>query len=563
MTPELVLEAIRGFVSSARRLEASDGNQGDAMTRQRTESAQWANRWKEELSEKQDLRNDEGVGILTSILNEVEERSGPETANMVEALSDAIRPIRDAAVQPPASERLNELVKDRLPVFIYFANYGILDSAVWLPRFLDDLNSHPTNARVRTIDAMFKHVGLKVKDIARLGKEQPQETPEQVAEAQRLKEERAIKLNSASNDITKRFSAWWKQRRHQIRYSADGDYFRIWVADNRRPGVEIELEARSKGFQWFFSFYLVFLVESEDFHKEAILLLDEPGLHLHATAQQELLSFFESLSESNQLLYSTHSPFLVDGDHLHRVRAVLEDDAGRSRIAGETWPMDRETIFPLQAAAGYAIMRGLFRHQRNILVEGMSDFYYLHALSQQCVESGQAALPDDIFITPCGGTKYVGHIASLFLGHSARPVIILDGDDAGRARQSALMKELYVTDGSGILMLDEVLDRPGEDVVIEDLLGETVVLDGLRGILGGDFSIEEVDRDAGSLPRQIKAAADRQGVHLPEHWKARVFATCSYGLGGGSAVGTARCPGGREWLVHRNWRGNSKNGTGG
>ena len=114
---------------------------------------------------------------------------------MVEALSDAIRPIRDAAGQPPASERLNELVKDRLAVFIYFANYGILDSAVWLPRFLDDLNSHPTNARVRTIDAMFKHVGLKVKDIARLGKEQPKETPEQVAEAQRLKEERAIKLN--------------------------------------------------------------------------------------------------------------------------------------------------------------------------------------------------------------------------------------------------------------------------------------------------------------------------------------------------------------------------------
>ena len=179
-------------------------------------------------------------------------------------------------------------------------------------------------------------------------------------------------------------------------------------------------------------------------------------------------------------------------------------------------------MFPLQAAAGYAIMRGLFRHQRNVLVEGMSDFYYLHSLSQQCVETGQAALPDHIYITPCGGTKYVGHIASLFLGHSARPVIVLDGDDAGRARQGALMKELYATHGSGVLMLDEALGRPGEDVEIEDLLGETVVTDGLRGILGRDLVIEDVDRHAGSLPRQIKAAADRQGVELPEHWKARV-----------------------------------------
>jgi len=97
-------------------------------------------------------------------------------------------------------------------------------------------------------------------------------------------------MNSASLDITTRFNEWYGQRRHDIRYHADGDYFRIWVADDRRPGVEIELEGRSKGFQWFFSFYLVFLVESEEGHKDAVLLLDEPGLHLHPTAQQELIA---------------------------------------------------------------------------------------------------------------------------------------------------------------------------------------------------------------------------------------------------------------------------------
>ena len=210
-----MLDALRGFASSARRLEASDDDQEDATKRRRTELAQWANKWKEELSENQDLRNDEGVGILTSILNEVEDKSGPDTADMVESLSDAISPIRDTAGRPSVSERLNELVEDRLPVFIYFENYGILDSAVWLPRFLEDLRSNPTKARMRTIDAMFKHVGLEVEDISRLGKEQPQTTPEQVAQAQRLKEERAIKLNSASNDITRRFSAWWEAKASQ------------------------------------------------------------------------------------------------------------------------------------------------------------------------------------------------------------------------------------------------------------------------------------------------------------------------------------------------------------
>ena len=65
------------------------------------------------------------------------------------------------------------------------------------------------------------------------------------------------------------------------------------MSDDKRPGIDIELESRSAGFQWFFSFYLVFLVEFEEGHKDAVLLLDEPGLHLHPTAQQELIAFFE------------------------------------------------------------------------------------------------------------------------------------------------------------------------------------------------------------------------------------------------------------------------------
>ena len=100
-------------------------------------------------------------------------------------------------------------------------------------------------------------------------------------------------------------------------------------------------------------------------------------------------------------------------------------------------------------------------------------------------------------------------------------------------------------------MLDEALGRPGEDVEIEDLLGETVVTDGLRGILGRNLVIEDVDRHAGSLPRQIKAAADRQGVELPEHWKARVSRRVVMDWCGGSAVGATRYPEVCEFFVHQ------------
>ena len=525
-----VLEALDSFASKARRLRATEVAAKEEIAELRKELLQFTNYRRDQLKRIEDLRSDVGVEMLNELRSEVDERSSAETANAAEALQSVIEPILDEATRSPSVQRINNVIREALPVFIYFENYGILDSAVWLPRFIDDLDRDSSNPRVRTINAMFAHVGLDAREIARLGEgearsireEGTEPTPEQITADQRRVEVRAIKLNSASNDISKRFSDWWRQRRHKIRYHADGDYFRIWIADDRRPDVEIELESRSKGFQWFFSFYLVFIVESDEGHRDAILLLDEPGLHLHPTAQQELISFFEKLSETNQIAYTTHSPFLIDGQNLHRVRPVTEDSTGHSRITAETWPSDRETIFPLQAAAGYAMIRGLFRHRKNVLVEGMSDFYYLHALSHRCERSGRKGLPDDIYITPCGGTKLVGHFASLFLGHEVRPVILLDGDDAARVRRNALVKELYVNHGSMIVMLDEVLEQSGEEVEIEDVLGEDLILSSLAEVLGHEFELSDDDSEAGSLSSRVKSAARRRKVELPQGWKASV-----------------------------------------
>jgi predicted ATPase len=530
VSPEPVIKALATFAGGARRISAPAPEHEEATAAQRTALATWATGWQDKIKVINDLANADGQKLLGNLRSEAESKSNPQTADMVEALQEVLAPVLDAAKAGPVIDRVNELIKARLPVLIYFENYGILDSAIWLPRFLEDQKRTPTDARVRTIGAMFRHVGLDPKEIAELGNEEAQNQrrqgqpppPEMIAKDQRRKEERAIRLNSASLDISSRFSAWWSQRRHKIRYHADGDYFRIWVADDRRPDVEIELEARSKGFQWFLSFYLVFLVESEEGHKDAILLLDEPGMHLHPTAQQELITFFGKLSEKNQVLYSTHSPFLIDGEHLHRVRPVTEDESGHSHISVETWPKDRETIFPLQAAAGYAMVRGLFQHRRNILVEGMSDYYYLHALSQQCTAAKRASLPPDIYVTACGGTKLVGQFASLFLGQEVRPLVLLDGDDAGRVRRDALMKELYAGHGSAIIMLDEVLGRAGQEVEVEDIIGENIILPAVKAVVGKAIKLTEDDRKAGSLPSAIKAAAKRLGVELPDGWKASV-----------------------------------------
>lgn len=529
LNPAPVKDALSTFGSAARRLPtAPEPDQEEATQKLRTGLATWVTGWLEKMNAITDFRNEAGANLLATIRKESDRHANPQTADIVEALQKAIDPVLAEAKRPPAMDQIAPIITKSLPVFIYFENYGILDSAIYLPRFLEDLKRAPTEPRTRTINAMFKHVVLTAQEISDLGQEQAAQaryanqkpTEEMIAKDQERKEARAIKLNSASIDISKRFSDWWSQRRHKIRYHADGDYFRIWVADDKRPDVEIELESRSKGFQWFFSFYLLFLVESEDGHKDAILLLDEPGLDLHPTAQQELIAFFEKVAAANQLAYTTHSPFLIDGEHLHRVRPVTEDATGHSRVNSETWPKDRETIFPLQAAAGYAMVRGLFQHKKNVLVEGMSDYYYLHALAHQCRATGRKTLPADIYVTPCGGTKLVGMLASLFLGQEVRPLVLLDGDEAGRIRRDALIKELYAGHLPAILMLNEAIGKAGAEVVVEDILGEAIVLPAVNAVIGRAIELTASDRKDGSLPSHIKAAAKRLNIELPDGWKA-------------------------------------------
>src|SRR5205823_6211951 len=139
---------------------------------------------------------------------------------------------------------------------------------------------------------------------------------------------------------------------------------------------------------------------------------------------------FEELAAKNQLIYTTHSPFLIDGEHLERVRPVIETDGGNSKIAVGYWPEDRDTIFPLQAAAGYAMVAALFQNKKNVLLEGMGDYYLIYALSALCKATGRESLAPDVYATPCGGAKLVGPLASLFLGQKVRPLVLLDGDEA-------------------------------------------------------------------------------------------------------------------------------------
>jgi predicted ATP-dependent endonuclease of OLD family len=114
-----------------------------------------------------------------------------------------------------------------------------------------------------------------------------------------------------------------------------------------------------------------------------VVLLDEPALTLHARAQQDFLRFInERLSPKHQVIYTTHSPFMVETGHLERARIVEDKGPDRgAEVTTEVLATDRDSLFPLQAALGYDIAQNLFVGPNNLLVEGTSDFTYLTLIS--------------------------------------------------------------------------------------------------------------------------------------------------------------------------------------
>lgn len=213
----------------------------------------------------------------------------------------------------------------------------------------------------------------------------------------------------------------------------------------KNKGVSLPLKNRSKGFNWFFSFLVWFKRIQEDENSNYILLLDEPGLNLHASAQADLMRFIDDLSDDYQIIYSTHSPFMIASDSLNRVRTVLETEEG-SVVSDSIQEKDPNTLFPLQASLGYDIAQNLFVSKKNLLVEGVSDLIMLTAISGILESEKREHLRDDITIVPTGGLEKVATFISLLRGSKLEIACLLDSytDAKGKAKMDNMIAERII-----------------------------------------------------------------------------------------------------------------------
>jgi AAA ATPase domain len=248
-------------------------------------------------------------------------------------------------------------------------------------------------------------------------------------------------LESVSSLLTKRVTDQWRQNRHlRLRVNIETQkettppgnevikrYLQFRIEDTRHD-FSNRLDRRSTGFRWFVSFIASFLEFEKD--QNLILLLDEPGLSLHARAQMDLLDTIEGqLGKTRQVLYSTHSPFMIRTSGLAHTR-ITEDqgpELGAVVINDAGAVTDPDTLFPLQAALGYDVVQSLFIGNRNVLVEGVSDFIYLTTVSQHLGSLGRTSLLDDCRLLPAGSASNIPTFIAL-LGTQLDVVVLLDGN---------------------------------------------------------------------------------------------------------------------------------------
>ena len=287
---------------------------------------------------------------------------------------------------------------------------------------------------------------------------------------------------------------------------------------NQRTGVSLPLENRSRGFNWFFSFLVWFKKIQEDRNNTYILLLDEPGLNLHAKAQNDLLKFISDLSNDYQIIYTTHSPFMIDTNSLNKVRTVYETQDG-TVISDSVQEKDPNTLFPLQAALGYDLAQNLFVSKKNLLVEGISDLIYLSIISNLLQDNGREGLDADITIVPIGGADKVASFISLLRGNKLKMVCLLDTftNQSAEKRLNNMVSKKIIRE-SNILFYHDILNSEYAD--IEDLFKKEDYINLYNGALESNVDVNIVKN--GPILNQLKKLNNGSFNHyLPANYLAK------------------------------------------
>ncbi|WP_410497713.1 AAA family ATPase [Chitinibacter sp. S2-10] len=438
---------------------------------------------------------------LTDVLTSIEELGLPADSKLAAFAAEWRGKAKSTPSWGPIDGHVwKAYLSPALPKFLYFDDYKLLEGKINLPSLQQRTAAGQMTDADETAQGLIELAGTTLEEL--IGEEGY--------------ESAKAKLEAISLDITHKIFEFWKQNQDlDVEFDLKTDskdvppfntgvnlYIRI---KNRRHGVTVPFDQRSKGFIWFFSFLVWFdAVQSRaETTDQLILLLDEPGLNLHALAQADFLTYIRELSKQHQIIYSTHSPFMVDSARLEDVRVVEDRVKEGTKVTGDLAGSSDESLFPLQAALGYSIAQNLFIAKKNLLVEGPADLIVLQHLAALLEAEGKLGLGDTILV-PVGGLDKLATFVALLGSNKLKLAVLHDRASAPHQKLEDLIRQKLI-ERKRVLDFSMFIDPQPAEADIEDLLPLNLYIDAFNLAYTKELAgIRVTEEELGQHPRIVE-----------------------------------------------------------
>lgn len=409
-------------------------------------------------------------------------------------------------------QAVRRFLKPRVPQFFYFDDYSQLRGRTDIGPLIEALRTK-TEATLdeaqRTALALLK-LGFATEDLIDADYER-----------------RSGEMEAVAADLSHQVMKYWHQNDHlRLRIDIESEeqtqpngqhiinrFLQLRVEDTRHFFTN-NLDVRSSGFRWFVSFLAAFKEFSSD--RSVIVLLDEPALALHARAQRDFLEFIEdTLGAGNQVIYTTHSVFMIDPAHLERVRVV--EDMGPeegTKVKQQLMSRDPDTLSPLQGALGYDIAQNIFVGPDNLVVEGLSDHTYLMVMSEVLRAKGRTFLDLRWRILAAGGAGAMPAAVSL-LGQELDVTVVVDGGSKPPQRLNGLVEE-EILQAKRIITLGPIAGMNAAD--IEDMFDPEDYLNLYNSALGASLTVEDLGDESDRIVARIARKDGAYNHNDPSNW---------------------------------------------
>lgn len=237
-------------------------------------------------------------------------------------------------------------------------------------------------------------------------------------------------INKGTKRFSEEFNKYWIEDDIEFDMDLVGDNIEMLISDQN--GGEQFVSQRSEGFQHFLSFMIEYVRSSGN----SAILIDDPDLHLHPEAQKEFTKALQNMADDRNVIYTTHSPYMIDKNKLNSIRLVKKkSDSDGTKILSNfsiESKLNEDVMQPVRAALGATFADSLFASKRTVLVEGYTDHIYLNRLAEHFQRKEE--LPSfeyDVSILDVNGASHLTKYARLLESEGYNYVIIPDNDKSG------------------------------------------------------------------------------------------------------------------------------------